>query len=176
MYINKNKGILLIENLVSLVILVIIFSSLFILYKNLSEDKRSYKNFLINKNNLERVEKFIQQELDISLSYKIMNYTYSLPITLYYPEESLEAGNLLLIERGEIINGNVSKKIDGFYCVRDLIQCIPGKKEGDIVYFYREKTEEFEKQFIKGKFVLTDFGIELEGKYRGEEIIIEFKE
>lgn len=173
MYMNKNKGISLIEVVATLSISMIIFQSLYFYLKEINyQKKQEFYRLYFNKNIKLILEK-IDRSLYESLDYKIYNLE-EIRNFIDFKSESLKSGNTLIIEKYIFLEENY-KEIEIYHHIDNSIYSFSGKRKGNGGIGVSMESKEKILKNLKIKFNLEKYGASLEGFYLNEKIQKDFK-
>lgn len=173
MYIDKNKGFSIIEMLFTLVVITVVFETLFYYLKYINiERKLEINRFRFNKD-MKLLLEGINMSIYESLEYKIYNLK-KINVYIDYSKPSLKSGNTLIIEK--YIPGEESySDIEIYYSEDNIVSSFCGnhkrKNKINVELESREKIIEN----LKINFNLEDYGVSMEGYYFNEKFKKEFK-
>lgn len=173
MYIDKNKGIFLIEILVVIFVTGIIFQVIYIFFNSLNKERSIYLKNLYFNIKISPLSKKIQNSMYEGIDYKIYDIS-RLDIVIDYSKESLIEGNTLIIENFSIENSELRTVEVYYYNFLSLTTVLGTVDERNIIRLEISGKETILNQ-IEGVFKMTDYGFSMEGRIKNEEYKKEFK-
>lgn len=170
MYINKNKGITIIEALVSFFIMIIFFQGMYIFSKNLTKNKNIKYREMYIKNKMDIYMYKLQKRVRESYKYRILNIKES---DYFIELKDEDVGNSLVIESYNVEKFPEKEFLEVIYVFqREKLIIYQGKKSNFKVYIDKNNSEILEEN-INGKFEKTPFGIKIKCKKNKIEVIYE---
>lgn len=170
MYINKNKGITIIETLVSFLLIAVFFQGVYIFSKSLSKSKNlDYKEMSV-RNEVDIYMYKIQKRMKESYRYEILDRN---EIDYFLNLNGVNSGNILVIEEYNKEKYPIKEFLGKIYIFKNKrLEVYQGKKSGENMYIDKN-TLEILQENIEGNFEKTPFGIKIRCKKGEVEIVYE---